>query len=55
VIARRELGDDATIGSVEVDLAVQFSGQDARHVVAIADDDRDARFIARGFDTQDMH
>jgi hypothetical protein len=46
VVARRELGNDATVRGVKVDLAMDHVGEDTAAII----DDRDSGFVARRLD-----
>jgi hypothetical protein len=55
VIARGQLRDDAAVGSVQVDLAVQRLRDQARYMTIARFDQGNSGLIARCLDTQDLH
>ena len=54
VIATGDLGDDAAVFAMDLDLRRDERGQEYRRV-ALAPDDGDRRFVAGGFDGEDHY
>jgi hypothetical protein len=55
VVARGELGNDASVVGVHLDLTVQGLSEQAGYGVAFGFDEGDAGFVAGGLDAQDAH
>ena len=55
VVARRELGDDAAVVGVHLDLAVQRLRKEGRRSARSRANERDAGLVARRLDAENVH